>query len=119
MGCSTGGAKPTPPRHARLGAAVSMGHGGEIGLAKIVARAPGAVEREISSSRAIAAGPAPKNAGKVVAAPARAGDRVVGVLLVERGALTDGRVKQRDLRFDNIPEKTGDPRGHLQHRYAQ
>src|SRR5258708_36237660 len=106
MGCSTGGAKPTPPRHARLGAAVSMGHGGEIGLAKIVARAPGAVEREISSSRAIAAGRAPKNAGKVVAAPARAGARGVGAILAESGGIAGGRVKQRELRTAHVPEHT-------------
>src|SRR5258708_17372483 len=67
-------AKTISRRHDRLRAPVSMGHGGKIGLAKIVARAPGAVEREISSSRAIAAGRAPKNAGKVVSAPSRAGD---------------------------------------------
>ncbi len=93
-----------------------MGHGGEIGLAEIFARPPIAVEREIGRSRAIAAGRAAKNAGKIVAAPARAGDRVIGVVLVECGDLAYGRIKKRDLRFKNVPEQTGDPQRHINAR---
>ena len=43
-------------RRDRLHSSVGMGHGGKVGLAEVFARAPAAVEREISGSRAIAAG---------------------------------------------------------------
>src|SRR6202790_24005 len=95
-------AKAISSRHDRLHGAVSVGHCGQVGLAKIFARSPIAVERKRRRSCAIAAGRATEDTGKIVAAPVRAGERIVGVILVERSDLANCRVKQRDLCFENI-----------------
>ncbi len=86
-----------------------MGHRGEVGFAKIFARSPATVERKSRSSRAIASGRAPENAGKTIAAPSRAGDRVIGIVLVEGSDFADCHIEKRNLGFENIPEKTGYP----------
>src|SRR5947209_4591039 len=87
MDQSIGRGYPSPKTISRrrdgLRAAVSMRHRGEIGLAKIFARLPATVERESRSSRAIAARRATEDASKWLATPSRAGDRVIGIILVE------------------------------------
>ena len=98
------GQKTISGRRDGLRAAVSMGHRGEIGFAKIFTRSPIAVEREGRGSRAIAARRAAEHAGKTVAPPSRTGDRVIGVILVEGSDLADRHIEKRDLGFENIPE---------------
>ena len=65
-------------RRAALGAAIGVRHGGEIGFAQLLARLPGAVEREVAGLRAVAAGRAAEHAREVGAGAAGRGQRIVG-----------------------------------------
>ena len=109
-------AKPAIRGLRLLRAAIGVGRRGQIGLAQLLARRPGAVESEVGGAGAIAARCTAEDAREIGAAPARFRQRIVAGLLVECRDTPDRHVEQGDLGFEDVAEQARDSQRHVDAR---